>query len=285
MRNGERGNPESEGREYVSKEAFIKSETFDISNKRFDLTSRVAIVTGSSRGIGKAIALGFAEFGADIVVNSRKQEHLETVSKQISDKGRKVLTVAGNLGEKDQIDKLISETLNEFGRIDILVNNHVTLPIFGPFLETTTESAWDKIMDVNLKSYYQICQSVVPQMKKQGKGSIINLATVGALNPEPGMGCYSISKAGVIMLTKILAVEHGKFGIRTNVICPGLIKTYLSQNFYNDPELYKKYIENCPMGRLGEPDEFVGVAVFLASDASSFVNGATISVDGGFNVS
>jgi dehydrogenase/reductase SDR family member 4 len=273
--------PASELPDLVSAEEYVKSERYDISDKKFDLTDRVAIVTGACRGIGRAIARGFADYGAKVVVSCRKQEHLQVVSGQIKEAGGEVLAIAANYGKKEDVLKLVDEANKKFGRIDILVNNPVTAPIYGPFVETTTEKAWDKMMDVNLKGYYIASQAVAPVMKEQGKGNIINIATVGALHAEPGMGCYSINKAGVVMLTRVLAAELAKNGIRTNCICPGLINTFMSQPLIKSEEFMERFAKMIPMGRMGQPDEFVGISVFLASDASSYINGAIIPVDGG----
>ena len=267
--------------DYLPPEVYVEGEKYDTSNKKFDLTDRVAVVTGSCRGIGRAIARGFAEYGAKVVVSCRKPKHLEVVSKQIRDAGGEVLAIPADYGKREDIYNLIEQTVDKFGRIDILVNNPVNSVIYGPFLDVTTEKAWDKMNDVNIKGYYLASKAAVPYMKKQGKGNIINIASVAALRAGEGMGCYSINKAGVAMLTKVLAAELAEDGIRANCICPGLVNTFISQALIKNTEYYEKVMKQNPMHRMGEPDEFAGIAVFLASDASSYVNGAIIPVDGG----
>lgn len=246
----------------------------------FDLTGRVALITGGSRGIGRAIALGMAEAGADVVVSSRKLQDLEEVAKEIQRLGRKALPVAAHVGKMEDIKNLVDRTLGEFGRIDILVNNAATNPVFCPILDLE-ERAWDKIMEVNLKGMFFLSQEVCRRYMKDKGGNIINITSVDGISPDPGLGAYSVSKAGVIMLTKVLAAEWAPYGIRVNAIAPGLIKTKFSQALWDNPAILDEVLSHTPLRRLGAPEDIVGAALFLASDASSFVTGETIVVDGG----
>lgn len=247
--------------------------------EKFSLKDKVALVTGGSRGIGKAIALGFAEAGADVVVSSRKLEDLEKVAKEIGEKGRKSLALACHIGRKEEIEEMVERVVKEFGRIDILVNNAATNPVFGPILNVE-ERAWDKIMEVNLKGYFLISLAVGKVMMKQKGGNIINLASTAGMKPSPMLGAYSISKAGVIMLTKVLATEWAVFNIRVNAIAPGLVETKFSKALWSNPEILKEALRDVPLGRVAQPEEIVGAALYLASEASSYVTGETLVLNG-----
>lgn len=247
--------------------------------EKFSLKDKVALVTGGSRGIGKAIALGFAEAGADVVVSSRKLEDLEKVAKEIEEKGRKSLALACHIGRKEEIEEMVERVVKEFGRIDILVNNAATNPVFGPILNVE-ERAWDKIMEVNLKGYFLISLAVGKVMMKQKGGNIINLASTAGMKPSPMLGAYSISKAGVIMLTKVLATEWAVFNIRVNALAPGLVETKFSKALWGNPEILKEALRDVPLGRVAQPEEIVGAALYLASEASSYVTGETLVLNG-----
>lgn len=247
--------------------------------EKFSLKDKVALVTGGSRGIGKAIALGFAEAGADVVVSSRKLEDLEKVAKEIREKGRKSLALACHIGKKEEIENLVERVVKELGRIDILVNNAATNPVFGPILNVE-ERAWDKIMEVNLKGYFLISLAVGKVMMKQKGGNIINLASTAGMKPSPMLGAYSISKAGVIMLTKVLATEWAVFNIRVNALAPGLVETKFSKALWSNPEILKEALRDVPLGRIAQPEEIVGAALYLASEASSYVTGETLVLNG-----
>ncbi|HEX76444.1 MAG TPA: SDR family oxidoreductase [Dehalococcoidia bacterium] len=247
---------------------------------KYRLDGKVALITGGSRGIGQAVALGFAEVGADVAIASRKLPDLEEVAKEISALGRHSLAIAAHAGHKEELDDLVKKTIDEFGRIDILVNNAGTNPVFGPLVDIE-ERAWDALMNLNLKGYYLLSQAVAKLMMKQGGGSIINMASAAGTKPFPGTGAYSVSKAGVIMLTQVLATELGKHNIRVNAIAPGVIKTKMSTHLWSTPEIAQKFIEHTALGYIGQPEDIVGVAVLLASDASSYISGQTIAVDGG----
>jgi len=247
--------------------------------EKFSLKDKVALVTGGSRGIGKAIALGFAEAGADVVVSSRKLEDLEKVAKEIEEKGRKSLALACHIGRKEEIEALVERVVKELGRIDILVNNAATNPVFGPILDIE-ERAWDKIMEVNLKGYFFVSLAVGRVMMKQKGGSIINLASTAGIKPSPMLGAYSISKAGVIMLTKVLATEWAVFNIRVNALAPGLVETRFSKALWGNPEILKEALKDVPLGRVAQPEEMVGAALYLASEAGSYVTGETLVLNG-----
>jgi NAD(P)-dependent dehydrogenase (short-subunit alcohol dehydrogenase family) len=245
-----------------------------------DLTGKVALVTGGSRGIGRAIALGFARAGAQVVVASRKQAGVDAVAAEIRDLGATALAVAANVGDKGAVESLLQNALAAFGRIDVLVNNAATNPHFGPLLEATP-AQWDKIMQVNLRGAFLLCQQVVPGMRQRHSGSIINIASIEGLRPSKGIGIYSVSKAALILLTQALAQELGPDGIRVNALAPGLVRTDLSAALWQAPAVAEAVAARTPLRRLGEPEDIVGAALFLASSASAYINGAVITVDGG----
>lgn len=249
----------------------------------FDLSGKVAIVTGASRGIGEAIALALSNFGASLVLASRKIEALEVVQKEIEDQGGKAICVPAHVGKMEALSELVSKTTAEYGRIDILVNNAGIVPNVGP-PEDTDPGLWDKIMDVNLKGSFFLANAVAGIMRKGGGGSIINLSTYATTRPTPGLGVYIISKSAIDMMTKVLAQEWTRSGIRVNAIAPGLIRTSITQSLWDDDAGRKATESKIPSGRFGEPDDIAGTAVFLASDASKYISGETILVDGGLAV-
>jgi NAD(P)-dependent dehydrogenase (short-subunit alcohol dehydrogenase family) len=257
---------------------------FDLS--KFSLKSKTAIVTGASRGIGKAIALGFAKAGARVALTSRKMNDLEVSAAEIKSFGGEGFPVQAHLGKMDEISRMVNTVMDKFGRIDILVNNAGTNPGMGTVLDAD-ERIWETIMNVNLKGVYFCSQAVAKVMKKQGGGKIVNIASIDGITPEPGVSIYDISKAGVRMITSAFAVELAPFNIHVNSIAPGPISTKLMDShwFHLPPEEAKKQKEALakmtPMRRIGEPDEIVGAAIYLASDASSYTTGAEIVIDGG----
>ncbi|MDO8475853.1 MAG: glucose 1-dehydrogenase [Candidatus Rokubacteria bacterium] len=257
---------------------------FDLS--RFSLEGKVAIVTGGGRGIGRAIAQGFANAGAKVAIASRKMNDLEATAAEIKAFGGEALPVQSHLGKMEEINKMVSTVLDRFGRIDILANNAGTTPAIGTVLDSD-ERLWDTIINLNLKGLYFSSQAVARIMKKQGGGKIINITSIDGFKPEPGASIYSISKAGVRMVTRAFAAELAPFNIQVNAIAPGPISTKLldSHWFHLPPEEAKKQKETManmtPMGRIGEPDEIVGAAIYLASDASSYTTGTEIVIDGG----
>jgi NAD(P)-dependent dehydrogenase (short-subunit alcohol dehydrogenase family) len=257
-----------------------------INLSRFSLEGKVALVTGASRGIGRAAALGFAEAGADVALASRKKSDLDKVAEEVRAIGRKALPVAAHLGRMDELRNLVDNVMKEFGRIDILVNNAGTSPARASCLETE-ERLWDSIMNLNLKGLYFLSQAVARIMKRQGGGKIINVASTDGYRPEYHIGIYSITKAAVIMVTKSMAFELAQYNIRVNAIAPGSVLTrVLEGNWASLPEeqanAIKKFIADAnPMKRIADPDEITGAMIYLASDASSFTTGETILIDGG----
>jgi dehydrogenase/reductase SDR family member 4 len=251
-----------------------------MSDTSFRLDGKKAIVTGASRGIGESIAIALAKAGADVAICSRKQEDLEPVAAEIRAAGREALPIACHVGKSENIKPFLSQVYDKFGFVDILVNNAATNPIFGPTLNAE-EWAFDKIMDVNLKGPFLLSLEVGKSMLKEKKGSIINVASVAGITPGLGLGVYSVSKAGLIMLTKVLAHEWGSAGVRVNALAPGVIKTKFSSAIWKSDVFLKEVIKSYPLGRIGEPDDVAGSCVFLASDASAFITGQTIIIDGG----
>lgn len=258
----------------------MSSERRESFLDKFRLQGKVALVTGGSRGIGRAIALGLAEAGADVVLASRKLPDLEAVAQEISKTGRKALPVSANVRHLSEIDNLVKKAEDEFHHIDILVNNAGTSVVFGSVFDID-EGAWDVTMGLNLKGYFFLSQAVGKIMRREGGGSIINTASEDGIRPGLGLGIYSISKAGVIMLTKVLAQEWGQYNIRANAIAPGVVKTRLSTALWSNPAIREETEDSAALGRIAEPEEIVGAALFLASEASSYMTGQTLVVDGG----
>jgi NAD(P)-dependent dehydrogenase (short-subunit alcohol dehydrogenase family) len=250
---------------------------------RFDLTGRVAIISGGSRGIGESIARAYAAAGASVVVSSRKQENVDPVAAAINEHypGR-ALAIAAHAGEPEAAQALVAATINEFGRLDVVVNNAATNPHFGPLLSSEPWQ-WDKILEVNVKGYFWLVQAAVPQLQARG-GKIINMASVAGIEPGPMMGIYSVSKAAVIMLTRVLAVELAADNIQVNAIAPGFVKTRFSAALWQNPLLSERIEQKTPAGRMAEPDEVAGIALYLASPASSFTTGAVFTIDGGYTL-
>ena len=251
---------------------------------KFDLKGRVAIVTGSSKGIGKSIARGLAENGARVVVSSRKQEAVDAVATEFEEAGLEAVGIACHVGDREARQALITKTLEHYGRVDVLVNNAAINPYYGP-LEGSEEGVFDKIMEVNVKAPWLLSNMVLPHMKAQGGGSIINIASVEGIRPGFGLGLYSATKAALIMLTKNQAKEWGRHGVRANVICPGLVKTKFSQGLWADEKLVTHFKKALPLGRIAHPDEMAGVVMLLASDAGSYMTGGVYTADGGYLVS
>jgi len=249
----------------------------------FSLEGKVAMITGASRGIGRAIGLRLAQAGAKVVVSSRKLENVQAVADEITAAGGEALAVQAHVGRTDDVAALVARTVETFGRVDVVVNNAATNPHFGPLL-SADEGQWDKILDTNAKGVFRVCKAVVPYMRAQGGGKIINLASVAGLRPSPGMGVYSISKAALIMLTQVLALELGHSNIQVNAIAPGVIKTRFSRVLWQTPQIAEPVLDSLPLGRFGEPEDVAGLALYLASPASDYVTGAVFVVDGGMNV-
>lgn len=247
----------------------------------FSLKDKVAIVTGSSKGIGASMAHALASFGAKVVVSSRKQEAVDAVAQQFREEGLEATGIACHVGKKEQLQVLVEKTRELYGGVDILINNAATNPIFGPVNEASDE-VFDKIMGVNVKSPFMLSNLCYESMKERGGGSIIHISSVEGHKPGFGLGLYSVSKAALIMLAKNQAKEWGGANIRVNVICPGLIKTKFSSALWQNETLLKQLESHLPLGRMGQPNEMAGLALFLASDASSYCTGSTFEADGGY---
>ncbi len=245
----------------------------------FSLEGRVAIITGGGTGIGRSIALEFAKAGADVVVASRRLSVLEKVGEEVTALGRRSLAVQTDISRKTDVDNLVQRVMDEFGAIDILVNN-VGIIVRASLLEHSEED-WGKVSDTDLKGYFLCCRAVGTKMVERKKGNIINIASVAAIAVETGKAAYCVSKAGVVMLTRVLARELASYNIRVNAIAPGLVRTEMSKRLWSDPETYKQITAKIPMGRVAEPSDIASVALFLASDASRHITGDTIVVDGG----
>lgn len=252
--------------------------------QKFDLTGKVAIVTGSSKGIGKSIAQGLAENGAKVVISSRKQDAVDEVAQEFKGVGLEAVGIACHIGDAEQRKTLVTKTVEAFGRIDILVNNAAINPFYGP-LEATGEEVFDKIMAVNVKAPWLLSNLVQPHMKDQGGGSIINISSVEGVHPGFRLGLYSMTKSAMIMLTKNQAKEWGKYGIRSNAVCPGLIKTKFSESLWSNEKLVAGYEQMVPLSRVAQPDEMAGVVMLLASDAGSYMTGGVYAADGGYLIS
>ena len=251
----------------------------NFSLDEFSLKGKVALVTGGSRGIGKAIAIGLANAGADVALASRKLPDLEEVAKEIKKTGRKSLAVAAHVAKLEEINNLVSKVKGEFGRIDILVNNAATNPTMDQAIDVE-ERAWDSIMNLNLKGLFFLSQAVARVMREQGGGKIINVASVAGITPDV-LPIYSISKAGVIMATKVMAQQWAQYNIRVNAIAPGLTKTRFSEALWSNQDILQGALLGTPLRRVAEPEEMVGAVIFLASDASSYVTGQILAIDGG----
>lgn len=251
----------------------------------FDLGGKVAIISGASRGIGEAIARAFVEAGASVAISSRKEENIRPVADEINEAypGR-ALSVVAHAGKREEVERFVDEAVGAFGRVDIAVNNAATNPHFGPLLDAELWQ-WDKILEVNVKGYFWLCQIAARRMIAQGDGGkIINMASVAGLKPGPMMGIYSVSKAAVLMLTRALALELASDGIQVNAIAPGFVKTRFSAALWQNPLLNDRLMEDTPAGRMAEPDEITGIALYLASKASDFTTGAVLTVDGGYTL-
>ncbi len=249
-------------------------------DNRFSMKGRNAIVTGATRGIGLAIAQGFLESGATVTVCGRKQEGVDDALTVLSGHADNVLGVPAHVGKVEDIERLIAAAEERFGVVGTLVNNAGTNPYYGPIAESE-DWAWDKTMDVNLRGPYLLSRRVAVKMMAGDGGSIINISSVAGLEASDKQGIYSVTKAGLIMLTKVMAREMGASGVRVNCICPGVIRTQLSRALWEDEETSKGYLARKALGRVGEVDELVGAAIYFASDASSFTTGAVLQVDGG----
>ena len=250
---------------------------------RLRLDGRVAIVTGASKGIGEAIARALAEFGARVVVSSRKQDAVDAVAAGIREAGGEALGVAAHAGDPSQLRRLVDETVGRYGGVDVVVNNAAVNPVFGPVADQGAD-AFAKIMAVNVQGPLELARMAYPHMKARGGGSIVNIASVGALTPEPGLGLYSVSKAALVSLTKVLAAEWGGDGVRANVVCPGLVRTKFSEALWGDERIVRRLLARQPIQRVGDPADVAGLVLFLASDAAAYCTGGVYTADGGYTV-
>jgi len=250
------------------------------AGSRFDLSGRVALVTGASRGIGSAIADALAEHGAQVVLSSRKQSDLDKEAERINGLyPERATAIAAHAGRQEDLERLVGATMERFSRIDILVNNAATNPCFGPVLGAEV-GAWDKTFEVNLRGVFLLTKLVHEAWMESHGGAIVNIASIGGLRPGLGLGVYNITKAGVIMLTRQLARELGG-KVRVNAVAPGLIKTRFAEALWGNQEILDRVLAQNPMGRIGVPEEVAAAVLFLASDAASYVNGEVLVVDGG----
>ncbi|MEZ0486472.1 glucose 1-dehydrogenase [Fibrella aquatica] len=252
----------------------------DAEKAVFDLTNKVAIITGASKGIGEDIARLYARFGAKVIVSSRKQEACDALAADIKAAGGEATGIAAHVGDMDQLALLVEKTIAVYGGVDILVNNAASNPVFGPSLDADG-LAFDKIMQANVKAPFELSKLCYPSMKARGGGSVIMVSSIAGHTPDPGLGLYSVSKAAMNMLTKVLAKEWGPDGIRVNAICPGLIKTKFSQALWQDDKTLAHFTKRLPIARMGTTDEISPLALFLASSASSYSTGSLFYADGG----
>ena len=248
----------------------------------FDLAGKVAIVTGSSRGIGRAIAEGLAHHGAKVVISSRKQDACDEVAHAINAQHGEgtAIAVAASISDKEALQNLVDETRHQFGRIDVLVCNAASNPYYGP-MAGITDDQFRKILDNNVIANHWLISMVAPEMLERGEGSIVIVSSIGGLTSSTVIGAYNISKAADFQLARNLAAEFGPKGVRVNCIAPGLIKTDFARALWENPDTLKAVTRATPLRRIGEPHEIAGAAVFLASPASTFMTGQTMVVDGG----
>ncbi|MEQ8274556.1 MAG: glucose 1-dehydrogenase [Deltaproteobacteria bacterium] len=248
------------------------------------LKDKVAIVTGASRGIGEAIARTMAAQGARVVLASRKQPGLDAVKAQIEADGGEAIAVACHTGDPEQIRALVAKTVETYGQVDALVNNAATNPYFGPMLGVET-AAWDKTFDVNVRGYFEASRAVAEHlMEAKRPGAIVNVSSILGLRGGRFQGVYAMTKAAVISMTKTLAIELGPEQIRVNAVAPGFIETKFSQALVDNPQIKEMILTRTPLGRIGAPEDIAPLVSFLASDASSFITGATFTADGGLTV-
>ncbi len=245
-----------------------------------DLRGRVAIVTGASRGIGRATAETLAAAGAAVVLTGRSLEPVAEVAQSIIERGGRALPFAAHAGEPESADALAEATLEAFGAIDILVNNAGTCPHYGPLLDAS-EALWDKTMDVNLRGPWRTARACVPAMRARGGGAIVNVSSIAGLIPQNGVGLYCLSKAGLVMMTQVLAAELAPEGVRVHAVAPGFVRTRFSRGMWDDDAERTRMLDEIPQGRIGEPEEIARAIAFLVSDWTPFATGSTFVADGG----
>lgn len=251
-----------------------------MNNPLFDLTGKVALITGSTKGIGRSIAEEMAKCGAKVVISSRKADACDAVASELKAAGYDAIAVPCHVGRKEDLQRLVDTTLQTWGRIDVLVCNAATNPVYGPTSEMT-DDAWTKIMDTNVKGTFWLANMVLPQMAERGEGAVIMLSSIAGLRGNTVIGTYGVSKAAEAALARNLAAEWGPKGIRVNAIAPGLIRTDFAKALLEDTERVKRAAERTPLRRIGEPVDIAGLAVFLAVPASAYITGQVIVADGG----
>lgn len=252
-----------------------------MTNDPFDLGGRVALVTGASRGIGRAIAMRLAAHGATVAVASRKVEACEEVAAEIRAAGGQALALACHIGEPADIERVVDEVAGSQGRLDILVNNAAANPYYGPALDMEL-ATYQKTVDVNLRGYFWASVQAARKMREQGRGAIVNVASVNGVRPMEGQVVYSMTKAGIINMTQGLAKELGRHGIRVNALLPGITETKFAQALHGDPRTRGMVEKLLPLGRIAQPEEMAGAVLYLVSDAASYTTGSCITVDGGW---
>lgn len=252
-------------------------------SKVFSLDGKVALITGASKGIGLTIAEFFAAAGAKVVLSSRKQDKLDEEANRLKGMGYEAIGIACNVGNMEELPGLVEKTVEIYGQLDILVNNAGTNPVFGPIHETSLE-AFDKIMDVNVKAPFALCNLCFPHLRKSSSGSVINISSIGAISPEPGLGIYSVSKAALVSMTKVFAKEWGDSKIRVNAICPGIVKTKFSEALWSNEKILEYMLKQLAIKRIGTTDEIAALALFLAAPGSSYTTGSIMTADGGFTI-
>ena len=252
-----------------------------LTQDEFDLGGRVALVTGGSRGIGRAVALALARHGASVAVASRKLESCESVAAEIEKAGGTASAHACHVGDPAAIASAFGEIDARYGRLDILVNNAATNPYYGPALEMDL-AAWQKTVDVNIRGYFWCAIEAAHRMARQGKGAIVNVASVNAFRPMDGQACYSMTKAAIVNMTQGLAKEWGRLGIRVNTLAPGIVETRFAAAIHQDDRLRSALERQVPLGRIAQPEEMAGAVVYLVSDAASYTTGSCLTVDGGW---
>ena len=245
-----------------------------------NLAKKTAIVSGGSKGIGKAIAMKLAQAGANVVICSRRKENLDSAVNEAESNGLTFVPIECNTSNKESIQSVVDYTIEKFDKVDVLVNNAAANPYYGPILNSE-DSHWDKIFDVNVKGYFNFAKACSETMIANNSGKIINVASIAAKTPLEGLGVYNISKAAVVMLTKVLAKELGEHNINVNTLAPGLIKTDFSKALWENEDTHNKIVKSIPQGKMGSPDDISGMALYLASEASDFVTGSIFTVDGG----
>jgi NAD(P)-dependent dehydrogenase (short-subunit alcohol dehydrogenase family) len=249
----------------------------------FDLSGKTALITGSSRGIGRAIAERMAEHGARVVVSSRKLDACEEVVRAIQAKGGTACALACNISRKDELERLVSESRKAFGGIHVLVCNAAVNPHYGPSQEIP-DDAFDRVMNCNIRSNHWLCQMVIPEMAERRDGAVVIVSSIGGLKGSLSLGAYAISKAADMQMARNLAVEWGPKNVRVNCIAPGLVRTDFARALWENPEIYQRAVSAYPLRRIGEPDEMAGAAVLLGSAAGAFITGQTFVVDGGATI-